>query len=323
MLRLSIIIPVFNIEEFLPECLESCLRQDISGEEYEILLVDDGSSDHSIEVAQKTYDSFSRQDKPNLRILPPKKELPVHGASVSRNRGVDDARGKYIWFVDGDDKIEPNCLSFLLATAEPQDLDFVRFGFYLWTEQSCNIAYQLRDIGIRKGWEIFRQFQRPIGVWSALWRREFLQQKGIRLLEGYVIEDEDFMPRAQYQAGDARILDKYCYYYRQRQNSVMRGKASPHKVKSYLAVCEALSDFKDKHVEEKDKPVFENIINFMFSQGLSVNTQCESPLPLSSFRASSCYPLKAHGRIKYLLINASLRLATLAFQCRNLLKTKR
>ena len=118
MIRLSIIIPVFNIQTFLSECLESCLQQDIPGEEYEIILVDDGSTDQSIEVAQKTYASFSRESKPELRILPPDKQLPVHGASVSRNRGLDHARGNYVWFVDGDDKIDPNCLSYLLQAAE-------------------------------------------------------------------------------------------------------------------------------------------------------------------------------------------------------------
>ena len=105
---LSIIIPVFNTEKYLQKCLSSVLAQDISADEYEIIVVNDGSTDNS----QKIIDEF-KQSNNNIRTL----IQTNSGQSVARNKALDIAKGDYIWFVDSDDYISENCLNKLQSIA--------------------------------------------------------------------------------------------------------------------------------------------------------------------------------------------------------------
>lgn len=119
-LKLSIIIPVYNVENYVEKCLRSCAEQDIPSEYYEIIVVNDGSTDQSIEIINKTslnYTNFVIINKEN------------GGVSSARNIGLDLAKGKYIWFVDSDDWIEPSCLGNLISVLDENQLDIIQFGY--------------------------------------------------------------------------------------------------------------------------------------------------------------------------------------------------
>ncbi|MGL4253948.1 MAG: glycosyltransferase, partial [Fusobacteriaceae bacterium] len=115
---LSVVVPMYNVEEYILRCLESLQKQDIPEEQYEIILIDDGSRDRTVEYAKE----FSQNHK-NIRIISQKNG----GASVARNRGIDEARGKYIWFVDADDYVLENRFGILLEKAIGNDLDILSF----------------------------------------------------------------------------------------------------------------------------------------------------------------------------------------------------
>ena len=317
MIRLSIIIPVFNVEGYIGECIESCLHQDIPGNEYEIILVDDCSSDKSIEVAQQCYDTYQLKAKPEMKVILTGGATP-NGAATARNIGLATAHGKYVWFIDSDDKIEENCISYLLDKAEQIGLDFIRFGYYLWTQGGIFVPYMTIDFESDSGWEIYKRFRRPGAVWSVLWKCDFLIRNKIKFLEGFIYEDEEFMPKTQYLAGKSMMLSKQFYYYRQREGSVMKSKMTSHKVLSYLAVCESLRGFQVKNVKKQDYFIFDNIIAFLFSQGLSINSLCKTPVSLDMFKKSICYPLNAKS-IKYRIINISLYLAMFLFRIKHII----
>lgn len=101
---LSIIIPVYNVEKYLRECLDSCLEQNVTSEEYEIICVDDGSPDN----CGKILDEYALQYS-NIRVI----HKENGGLSSARNAGLDVAIGKYVWFVDSDDFIGRNILADL------------------------------------------------------------------------------------------------------------------------------------------------------------------------------------------------------------------
>lgn len=103
-MTVSIIVPVYNAEAFLPDCLDSILAQTFS--DFELILVDDGSSDRS----PKICDDYAARDS-HVRVL----HTPNRGVSAARNRGVDEARGQYIMFVDADDMVHPRIVATLLA----------------------------------------------------------------------------------------------------------------------------------------------------------------------------------------------------------------
>lgn len=118
-LKLSIIIPVYNTEKYVGECLDSCLEQDIPRNEYEIICVDDGSTDGSRKVLATYSEKYS-----NIHVYSQKNQ----GVSAARNGGISVAQGKYIWFVDSDDYIAVNCLKILLGAMEQYNAETCMFG---------------------------------------------------------------------------------------------------------------------------------------------------------------------------------------------------
>ena len=101
-MTLSIIIPVYKVEKYLRKCLDSCLHQNISKEDYEIICVNDGSPDNSAQI----LDEYAAKH-PNIRVVTQTNQ----GLSMARNNGLAVAQGDYVWFIDSDDWIEENCLA--------------------------------------------------------------------------------------------------------------------------------------------------------------------------------------------------------------------
>ena len=116
---LSIIIPVYNVEKYIEKCLLSCIKQDISYEDYEIVVVNDGSPDNSITIVERIAKDYS-----NIRIINQENQ----GLSGARNTGMKHAKGNYIWFVDSDDYIEENCLGRIVSYLNG-DLDILQLQY--------------------------------------------------------------------------------------------------------------------------------------------------------------------------------------------------
>ena len=121
-IRLSVIVPVFRVEKYLDRCVMSLLHQDLSADEYEIILVDDGSDD----TCPQKCDEYAAQHKQIVAIHQPNK-----GLSGARNTGIKAAKGKYICFVDSEDYIEPNTYSSLVRQAQKEQLDALAFRLQL------------------------------------------------------------------------------------------------------------------------------------------------------------------------------------------------
>ena len=122
---LSFIVPVYNAETYLAECLRSLEEQDIPKKDYEILCVNDGSTDSSPSILAE----FSAQ-YPNLTVI----HKENGGVTTARNAGLDAAQGDYIWFVDADDFIKPGILSSLRSTAMETNCDRLIVGGYQFTD---------------------------------------------------------------------------------------------------------------------------------------------------------------------------------------------
>ena len=124
---LSIIVPVYNVERYVRKCVDSLLNQDIDN--YEIILVDDGSTDESGAIC----DEYARLMNERVNELTNERIKVIHrkngGLSAARNSGIEIAQGEYLMFVDSDDYIEPNVLGKLMVQVERDDLDVLRFDF--------------------------------------------------------------------------------------------------------------------------------------------------------------------------------------------------
>lgn len=122
--KFSIIIPVFNSECFIKKCLLSCIDQDIKSNEYEIIVINDGSTDNSLTIIMDVAKDFA-----NIFVI----NKSNGGASSARNKGLDLATGKYIWFVDSDDWIEANCINRVYNIMENEQLDALQICYYTIT----------------------------------------------------------------------------------------------------------------------------------------------------------------------------------------------
>ena len=126
---LSIVVPVYKVERYLPKCVESLLLQDLSHEEYEIILVDDGSPDRCGEICDEYAARYSY-----IKVVHRKNG----SLSAARNSGIEKAQGKYVQFVDSDDFLEPNVLKSLVNKMELDQLDVLRFNY-----QNVNDRYEV------------------------------------------------------------------------------------------------------------------------------------------------------------------------------------
>ena len=116
-MKFSIIIPVYNVEKYLKKCLTSIVQQNFN--DYELILVDDGSTDMSGKICDEFEEKYN-----NIIVM----HISNSGVSNARNKGLEIARGEYIWFVDSDDYIRDNIMTFLYDTAVCNDSDIVAFG---------------------------------------------------------------------------------------------------------------------------------------------------------------------------------------------------
>ncbi|MBQ6770710.1 MAG: glycosyltransferase [Bacteroidales bacterium] len=177
-IRLSIIIPFYNVEPYIARCLDSVYQQDIPEEDYEVICVNDGSPDHSRDIVLEY-----QKKHPNLILVEHEVNKKLGAA---RNTGRKIARGKYIWNVDSDDMIAPNCLGEILEMCEKNCLDVFLFGFTMLrnnTMQEENVCWaENKDAfsGITF-WK--QQGLQNLGkisqVWTQVYRREYLDDNGV------------------------------------------------------------------------------------------------------------------------------------------------
>ena len=130
MVKLSIIVPIYNVEQYLRKCVDSLLAQDMPSSEYEIVLVDDGSTDSCPaicdEYAEKAKSGELRAKSVSICVI----HRENGGLSAARNSGIEVAQGEYLMFVDSDDYLQPNVLGALIRQMEDQRLDVLRYNYY-------------------------------------------------------------------------------------------------------------------------------------------------------------------------------------------------
>lgn len=222
-MKLSIVIPCYNMEKYLPQCLESLYRQDLDQTSYEIIVVDDGSIDGTMEVA-KGY----AQRYPNLQIIDKQNE----GVGSARNSGMDLAIGKYLYFLDPDDYLANNVLGTLIDLIEKNNLDVLIFNSLSlhkeahWESFNINEVPQTLDIMDGISYIASKKFQPE--VWRYFIDREFLKGKGLCFIEGRWMEDAIFTATSFCKAQRLAHTSLDVHRYRLLPTSAMRNKTPEH-----------------------------------------------------------------------------------------------
>lgn len=315
-MRLSIIIPIYNVSKWLGRCIASVRNQGLAPEDYEIVAVNDGSTDDSMQVLEEFMLKESKSGVKTAPIVIVNQKN--QGLSAARNAGFKVAKGNYVWWVDSDDTLEACFAPRLLERAEKERLDVLCFGLNLVYGDGRSEKYTIHDATkgkTVKGEEFMLKVGMPPAAWAAIYRRGFVERYNLRFFEGILHEDQEFTPRAYFLAKRIAFEDVSVYNYYQREGSIMKSNL-PKKTDDLLVVCQRLWDFAMEHtqIESAIRYVFVNRVSFLFSQALSNLCRCglfEFP---GDYKSLPYYPLSINGymgkkeRYKYRLINQSVPL---------------
>lgn len=319
MLKLSIIIPIYNVEKYIRKCVESCLAQDLPKDEYEIIVVNDGTPDNSVCIVEDIISrEFQKNGCCNIRIITRKNG----GLSAARNTGFREAKGQYVWFVDSDDWIEPNVLKTLTSSAISAALDVLcfnlRFAYGDGNTKDNRIVHTNDDLF--KGEDFLCKVAMPVMAWLAIYSREFLNKNNLQFLEGIIHEDQEFTPRAYCLAERIAFCDMAVYNYLQREGGIMKSKQNTRRCKDLLTVADSLYVFTRHHLK-KGTIAYDKMmekVSFAFTQSLAYYDSKE--FPVKQYCKKEYYPLHISSslspkfRWKYRLVNFSIYLYLLVYK---------
>ena len=214
-MKFSVIIPVYNVEKYLPACLDSVQGQTF--QDFETILVDDGSTDSSPVIAATYADG-----KENWHLIHQENQ----GLSGARNTGLVHAKGDYVLFLDSDDWLETNAFELLEKNLNGEDMVCFSGRRFFENNGQFQSPDQLLDHNYKSGMEYYagnallaRDFAFVCVVLRA-YRRMFLVANGLRFKEGVFHEDNLFTPLACFYAQRVKVINECLYDYRVRANSI-------------------------------------------------------------------------------------------------------
>lgn len=251
----SIIIPVYNTGRYVSKCLDSCLHQDLLKEQYEIIIVNDGSTDNTIDIVLKYKEQFD-----NIIVISQKNK----GLSAARNAGLNIAKGEYIWFVDSDDWIRENILNNLYQILSVHRLECLNVAYekIFFEKEIEQISYQnLFFSETKSGLCLLREdvnfaFYAP----TFILKRQFLINNSFKFEEGILYEDIQLIPRVLKEVKRCKHCGQIIYFYRQRQDSLIH-TVNARMVTSLEKIAAFYDSFVSTLTERKEKEYFSFLFN--------------------------------------------------------------
>lgn len=220
---LSIIVPIYNMSNYLDRCIKSLINQ--SYKNMEIILVNDGSTDNSIEICKHYARMYS-----NIKVY--SKENT--GLGATRNYGIQFANGEYVGFVDSDDYVDCNMYEDLIYITKNNKCDIGICGYeevydnnFISTDEDINLEYIIESNKM----EIIKKYlllEIPTFAWNKIYRRDFLVEFGIKFSEGCYYEDINMVAKVIQYCNKVAITNNKYYKYFQRNNSIMHTYTEKH-----------------------------------------------------------------------------------------------
>lgn len=264
---ISIIIPVYNVEPYIAECLQSVMRQTYQGA-MECIVVDDCGTDKSIEVAEKLIAEYNGSIE--FKVLHHKQN---RGVAASRNTGTVAATGDYFYYLDPDDYIMDDCLEVLAEPLKEKDYDMVLADCEL-TENPHHIGFMWKETGPIQGNEnIFKEFYVDrtlfVVVWNKLFKASLYKNFDLEFLEGQIHEDDLWTYKTALCLESMYVQNIKTYIYRIRPGGITADYHSRTKLRltSWMATLDFILSHPAKvRKEYYDRCVvynFEKVVRFM------------------------------------------------------------
>ena len=306
-MKFSIVVPVYNVEQYLEQCLESLLVQDYG--DYEVICVNDGSTDHSREILAEWEARL-----PQMKVI----DRENGGLSAARNTGLKATKGDYVLFVDSDDWVEPNfleCLNSSLITHHSSltPLDMICFSCQRTDNEATDSLHREQN----SGWDYYNRHALEarvvpfVCVWQRCYRREFLMDNNLWFREGILHEDNEFTPRACLKAKSIKIIPDVLYNYRVRPNSIMTSRGIRSK-ESLILIGNELSEL-FSHESGIDKTIIYRALTQYYQMAFLDNSKDEDHR-LRQMIDWKAYRRVSRTKLRHRINYAALRLSPSLFR---------
>lgn len=238
---LTYIIPVYNTERYVLRCLQSIVNQQLWPDDYEVLVVDDGSTDGSRAVVE----AFAAEHR-QVKLLAQQNA----GVSSARNMAMDNARGRYLMFVDSDDRLGDDVIHRLVQRAIDDELDVLSFNYECEDAQGNVLPHSREDnyatTPVVTGYDFLNAHSMTPYVWRFLLRREYLQQGGWRFDPSLIVcEDGALIARFLLNAPRMAHEDTIAYCYVNRSDSAMHNPDKEHLRRRVFSQVDAAASIND------------------------------------------------------------------------------
>ena len=289
-IRLSFIIPAYNCQKYISECILSLLKQDLKSEEYEIIIINDGSTDNTFEILKKFQEKYK-----NIKVYNQKN----HGRSHARNQGVTKATGEYIWFIDNDDYITTNCIKSLIHAAQSLDLELFAVAppkkFIEKFPKDFNFSTDISHI--INGHNFLLTDASYWAPWQFMIKRSFYLKYQFEFKLRYFLEDIELFYRIFYYTKRFAALKNYsCYSYVKRPESETMNPWTEDKIKDYARYINLVENFIRNNVYgDTFIKYFEIIRTQYYINGLNNWKTIKNQMSLSSFLSE----IQNRPQIKY------------------------
>lgn len=270
-IKVSVIVPVYNVERYLEECVDSLIGQTLK--EIEILLIDDGSTDSSGKICDRYAQQYD-----NIRVIHKENE----GQGKARNIGLLHVQGKYVYYMDSDDLLEKDSLRFLYEEAEKKQLDVILFSAECFSDEADimfdQISYQrnyfLNEVMSGKTLfaKIFSVNEYYCSIPMRFYRKNYLTDNKFEFPLEIIHEDELFGFFSLIRAAKAECVNRKFYKRRFRKGSTMTGKKAYRSAMGYLYTWKELMCFYEENDSEYRNIYWKYTQNFM---KLVMNLYCE------------------------------------------------
>ncbi|EKQ56661.1 MULTISPECIES: glycosyltransferase [unclassified Clostridium] len=288
---ISVIIPVYNVGDYIKECLESILMQ--TYKDLQIIIVDDGSSDNTMNIVNEYEDKFE-----NYTILHQKNA----GVSVARNTAFNHIEGEYTMYIDPDDFLECDMLEKMQKEAEAKQVDIVISEYYVYYNKNDSRNYiESYDIDARKIYnnyyviDMMLNYELQGQLWNKLFRTQLLKEIEFKFEPGRYIQDAFPVFKAIYNSKGISFIDKPLYYYRQRETSTVHKKNAKLAEDYYFAMSSIIHFIKDKNIKVNQQSLKIFRIKVL-SHFIAHYTNADESNSLKTFRNSKYNELSVKNR---------------------------
>lgn len=297
--RLSIIVPIYNVEKFLAICLDSIIDNSWENNAYEIIIVNDASPDGSIAVAN----DYALKNE-NIRVITQENK----GLGGARNTGIENAAGDYLFFLDSDDYLIKNQIQKVIEKALENNLDIIEFGAQRVDENYNYLdhLFKKNDTSVEDGSSYIENYNFENSACNKLYRRRFLLDHKIKFFEKTYVEDAPFNAEAFAKAKRVQAVSDVPVIFYQNRNSITRQKRTGDNLRKFITdsikVTVKIHEISNANISDKARRVLEQRVS-VFTSGIllmilrSNFSLAEKQIYISALKNNHLYPINNNSGI--------------------------